>query len=146
MSTGARIPQFNRKYQERGGILKQRRRSTVKLQSDFCILARRRHEAWNRLQALLIDVCSEAGTHRLSCGRIAPRASCRSQLRNPGWSGSDARKKTDLAFVLKRLVVVSVTNGTVGLFRPARATSTIQPDRGPGSIPCRFRTRISVLR
>jgi hypothetical protein len=88
----------------------------VKFQSDFCLLARRCDEASYRLQALLIDVCSEAGTHRLCCGRIAPRASCRSQPQNPGWSGSDARKKLDLEFVLKRLVVVSVTNRTVGLF------------------------------
>ena len=75
------IPQSN---QKRGGILEQRRRPTVKFLSDFAlshvVAVRLRHH----FEAPLIDVCSEAETHRLRCGRVAPRAFCRSRLRNPG--------------------------------------------------------------
>jgi hypothetical protein len=35
------------------------------------------------LEAPLIDIYLEAEAHRLRCVRIAPRAFCRSQLRNP---------------------------------------------------------------
>ena len=39
---------------------------------------------YSGLTDMVIDVCLEAGTHRLCCGRIAPRAPFRTQLRNPG--------------------------------------------------------------
>jgi hypothetical protein len=78
-----RIPQSKQKCQKRGGILEQRRRPTVKFQSDFAlsqvVAVRFKHS----LEAPLSDVCSEAETHRLRCGRIVPRAFCQSQLRNP---------------------------------------------------------------
>ena len=79
-------PEF-RSCRKRGGILEQRRRPTVKFQSHFALS----HVVAIRLdipfEAPLIDsrcLCSEAETHRLRYGRVAPRAFCRSQLRNPG--------------------------------------------------------------
>ena len=76
-----RISQLNHK---RGGILEQRRRPTVKFQSHFALSQVVAMRLTHHLEAPLFDVCSAAETHRLRCGRVAPRAFCRSQLRNPG--------------------------------------------------------------
>ena len=78
------IPRSNRKCRKRGAILEQRRRPTVKFQSDFALSHVVATRFKHFLEALLSDVCSEAETHRLRCGRIVPRAFCQSQLRNPG--------------------------------------------------------------
>src|SRR5215510_7152804 len=55
--------------------------SDCEVSKSFCAIARRCYEALHPLPALLIDVRSEAEIHRLRCGRVAPRAFCRSQLR-----------------------------------------------------------------
>src|SRR5262245_39178122 len=47
--------------------------SDCEVSKSFCALARRCYEARHSLEAALIDVCSEAETHRLCCGRVAPR-------------------------------------------------------------------------
>src|SRR5262245_1567956 len=47
--------------------------SDCEVSKSFCALARRRYEARHPLEAPLIDVCSGAETHRLCCGRVAPR-------------------------------------------------------------------------
>src|SRR5262245_74103 len=47
--------------------------SDCEVSKSFCALARRCYEARHPLEAPLIDVCSEAETHRLCCGRVAPR-------------------------------------------------------------------------
>ena len=64
------------KMPERGGIPEQRRRPTVKFQSDFALS----HDVSMRLKRFLerplSDLCSEAETHRFRCGRVLPRTSC----------------------------------------------------------------------
>src|SRR5262245_42541230 len=45
------------------------------ISKSFCALARRCYEARHSLEAPLIDVCSEAETHRFRCGRVVPRVS-----------------------------------------------------------------------
>jgi hypothetical protein len=56
---------------------------------SFCARAGRYDEAQHFLEAPPVDVCSEAETHRLCCGRIVPCAIWRSQLRNPGLTVAD---------------------------------------------------------
>jgi hypothetical protein len=65
---------------------------------SFCAVARRYYEAQHPLEAPLIDVYSEAETHRLRCGRVAPRAFCRWQLPNPGsiWEKPNGQGATAL--------------------------------------------------
>src|SRR5262245_50604085 len=64
--------------------------SDCEVAKSFCTLAHRCYEALHSVPALLIDVSSEAEIHRLCCARIASRAFCRSQLRNPGLRAANA--------------------------------------------------------
>src|SRR5262249_46812158 len=57
--------------------------SDCEVSKSFCALARRSFEAYHSLEAPLIDVCSEAETHRLRFGRIASRAFFRLQMYHP---------------------------------------------------------------
>ena len=79
-----RIPQLSEARWNPGAA----KASDCEVSKSFCAFARRCYEARHPLEAPLIDVCSEAETHRLRCGRVAPRAFCRSQLRNPGSMGA----------------------------------------------------------
>ena len=76
----ARIPQLPEARWNPGAA----KASDCEVSKSFCAFARRCYEARHSLEAPLINVCSEAETHRLRCGRVAPRAFSRSQLRNPG--------------------------------------------------------------
>ena len=49
--------------------------SDCAISKSFCALALRYYQAEQSIAALLIDVCSEAVTHRLRYGRVTPRAS-----------------------------------------------------------------------
>ena len=75
----ARIPQLPEARWNPGAA----KASDCEVSKSFCAFARRCYEARHPLEAPLLNVCSEAETHRLRCGRVAPRAFCRSQLRNP---------------------------------------------------------------
>ncbi len=78
-TSSTRIPQLPEARWNPGAA----KASDCEVSKSFCAFARRCYEARHPLEAPLIDVCSEAETHRLRCGRVAPRAFCRSQLRNP---------------------------------------------------------------
>src|SRR5262245_65795419 len=80
------IPQLNRICRERGGLLEQRKRPTVKLQSHFAL---------SHVVAMSLAFSPSTGDQFLLrgtnpstslCERVAPRAFCRSQLRNRGRS------------------------------------------------------------
>src|SRR5262245_1983144 len=49
--------------------------SDCEISKSFCALARRCYETRHPLETPLIDVCSEAETHRHRCRRVVPRVS-----------------------------------------------------------------------
>src|SRR5262245_1218899 len=67
--TSTRIPQLPEARWNPGAA----KASDSEVSRSFCAFARGCDETRYPLEAPLIDVCSEAATHRLCCGRVASR-------------------------------------------------------------------------
>src|SRR5262245_46979240 len=67
--TSTRIPQLPEARWNPGAA----KASDSEVSRSFCAFARGCDETRHPIEEPLIDVCSEAATHRLCCGRVAPR-------------------------------------------------------------------------